>query len=109
MTRKLILIGAMVAGTVLSACQAGSERLAFEGNYYRAKVAKVDGQRDVFTVTVRDVAQSLSGAREAGRHEAVSYCVGTYGSSDIDWVVGPDTPDLRVVDNTIVFRGTCPQ
>ncbi len=109
MTKKMFLIGTLVATTAVAACQAGSERVAFDGKYFRTKVAKVDGKRDVFTVTVRDVAQSVAGAREAGRHEAVSYCVGTYGSSDIDWVVGPDTPELRIVDNAIVFQGTCPQ
>jgi hypothetical protein len=106
------LIILLAGATALSACGGNkNQRIAFDGKYFRTKVAKVDGQRDEFTVTVRDVAQSPDGARAAARHEATAYCVGNYGSSAIDWTVGPDTPgqQLRIVDNTLTFRGTCPQ
>lgn len=102
----LVLVIGLLAG-----CQARDSRIAFDGQFFRTKVAKVDGQRDVFTVRIRDVARSLDGAREAGRHAGVSYCVQTFGNSRIDWAVGPDTPpqELRITDNTLVFQGVCPQ
>ncbi len=102
---------ALVALGVLAGCTDSKNRLAFDGYFFRTKVQKVDGQRDVFTVRIRDVAKSLDGAREAGRHAGVSYCVKTYGSSKIDWAVGPDTPpeQLRIEDNTLIFQGVCPQ
>ncbi|MFK7838170.1 MAG: hypothetical protein AB8B60_18315 [Sulfitobacter sp.] len=101
----------IVMAAVLAGCTDSKNRLAFDGHFFRAKVAKVDGQRDVFTVRIRDVAQSLDGARQAGGHEGITYCVENYGSSKIDWSVGPDTPpeELRIVDNTLVFQGVCPQ
>lgn len=106
--RYLILGG--VAAALLAGCNSRDDRIAFDGHFFRAKLSKVDGQRDVFTVTVRNVSQSLDGAREAGRYEATKYCIQNYGSSDIRWVVGPETPpqNLRIVDDSLTFQGACP-
>lgn len=102
---------AVLALGVVAGCTDSKNRIAFDGQYFRTKVSKVDGQRDVFTVRIRDVARSLDGAREAGRHAGISYCVKNYGNSDIAWSVGPDTPpeQLQISDNTLVFQGVCPQ
>lgn len=101
----------MVMAAVVAGCTDNKNRLSFDGQFYRVKVAKVDRQRDVFTVTVRDVSQSLVGARGAALHAGNSYCVENYGSSDIAWAVGPETPDgeLRIVDDRLVYQGICPQ
>ena len=109
---KLAHVLALILGAALLAgCQNDRDRLRFDGQYFRTKVRDVDGQRDEFTVTIRDVSRSLMGARLAGRHAGISYCVGNYGNSDIDWVVGPQTPAQRLVvrNDRLVFRGTCPQ
>lgn len=104
----IALIGAVV---MLAGCKSASDRILFDGKYFPTKVSKVDKQRDQILVTVKEVAQSPEGALAAGRFAAVSYCVGTYGSSDIEWAVGPDTNpgQIRIVNNTMTFRGTCPQ
>ncbi len=104
-------VASLVVLGVLAGCTGRDDRLTFDGQYFRTKVSRVDRQRDVFTVRIRDVARSLDGAREAGRHAGNAYCVENYGSSDIDWTVGPDTPpeQLRIADNTLVFQGVCPQ
>lgn len=105
------LIGVILSAAVLAGCSNSKDRIAYDGQFYRVKVSKVDKQRDVFTVSVRDVSKSLEGAIEAGRHAGNSYCVETFGSSHIDWAVGPDTPpeDLVIVDNTLTFQGVCPK
>ena len=107
--KTISLIAALSLGLV-AGCTNSKDRLAFDGQYFRTKVARVDGQRDVFTVRIRDVARSLDGAREAGRHAGVSHCVENFGSSDIEWAVGPDTPpeQLQIADNTLIFSGICP-
>ena len=99
-----------ITAAVLAGCTARADRLAFDGKYFRTKLSKVDGQRDVFTLRVRNASQSINGAREAARYEATVYCVTNYGSSDIKWVVGPDTPpeNLRLVDDALTFQGACP-
>ncbi|MCF7748245.1 hypothetical protein GLP43_11800 [Sulfitobacter sp. M39] len=99
-----------ITAAVLAGCTAREDRLAFDGKYFRTKLNKVDGQRDVFTLRVRNASQSITGAREAARYEAAVYCVTNYGSSDIKWVVGPDTPpeNLRLVDDALTFQGACP-
>ena len=96
---------------VLAGCTSSKDRIAFDGHYFRTKVAKVDGQRDVFSVRIREVARALDGAREAGRHAGPAYCVEHYGSSKITWAVGPDSPpeQLQITENTLVFQGACPQ
>ena len=106
--KQLLILG--LIGLLIAGCGRNRDALTFDGQYFRTKVSKVDGQRDVFTVRVRDVSRSLEGARGAARHAGNSYCVGNYGSSEIDWVVGPDTPDeeLPIVDDAIVFQGVCP-
>ena len=106
---KLAVAG-MLALSVMAGCTNKRNLIAFDGHFYRVKVSKVDKERHVFAVRVRDVSQSLDGALEAARHGGNSYCIRNYGSSKIDWVVGPDTPpeNLRIVDDTLVFQGVCP-
>ncbi len=109
MKKSHLIVLAVVSAVMVTGCVAKKDRVLFDGKYFRAKVSKVDKQRDVFQVTVKDPAKSIDGAREAGRHAGVSYCVENYGNSDIEWSVGPDTEQLRVVDNKLVFQGKCPQ
>lgn len=107
---KTHVLAAAAALVLVSACTDSSKRIAFDGQYFRAKAKKVDKTRHAFTVRVRDVSRSLEGAIEAGRHEGISYCVDNFGSSAIEWTVGPDTPpeELQITDNTLVFQGVCP-
>lgn len=107
-TSNIVVLVVVMAGLV-AGCTARKDRILFDGKYFRTKVSKVNKQRDVFQVTVRDPAQSIDGAREAGRHAGVAYCVAQYGNSDIDWAVGPDAGTLRIADNKLTFQGTCPQ
>jgi hypothetical protein len=105
----------LVMGTVLfgllalAACGDNSKRPTFDGNQYRAKLTKVDKQRDQFSVTVTPVSNSLVGAREAGRFEATKYCIAQFGTSDIAWLSGPDAEDgeLTITNDKLEFRGTC--
>lgn len=107
---RFVAVGLVVL-TGLAACADRKNRLTFDDHYFRTKVAKIDGQLDVFTVRIRDVSRSLDGAREAGRHAGVSHCVANFGNSRIAWTVGPDTPpeQLQITDNTLVFQGVCPR
>ena len=100
----LILCAAMVAG-----CGKRQERLAFDGQYYRAKVSRVDGDRQQIAITVRPVSASFEGALEAGRYEATRHCIQNYGNSAVDWVVGPDQDPstYRIENDTLVLRGAC--
>lgn len=106
---KFIVLGCAVVA-LLGACTKREDRIAFDGQYFRTNISKIDGQRDVFTLVVRNASQSISGAREAARYEATVYCVTNYGSSDIVWVAGPDSPDaaLRRDGDSLIFQGACP-
>lgn len=94
----------------VGACDAArKDRLAFDGEYFRSKAAKVDGDRRQIEVTVKPASASITGAQEAGRHEATVYCIENYGSSAVDWVVGPDDdPASYVLDgDVLMLRGAC--
>lgn len=109
-TRKTVFGVSLIAGlAVLAACNDKDEAVAFDGQYFRAKVSKVDKQRDQFTVTVGPASASLDGAKEAGRYEATRYCIAQYGTSDKEWVVGPDSPNeaLKIEGDKLVLRGAC--
>ncbi len=106
----------LIAATALSACSGNwrasfkskRERIAFEGYQYKAKASQVSKEeRDHFEVVVSRANQSLSGARQAGGYEAVKYCIKEYGSSKMDWVIGPDTETIIPVDDKIRLEGYC--
>lgn len=114
---RLALLAACVLVVSLSAGCAKREDKFFvyevdgQQAIFRSKSSAVDKKVTLadFLVTVRDVSQSLDGARAAGRNEATKYCIAQYGTSQVKWNVGPDTAAeyLRVVDDTLTFSGRC--
>lgn len=104
--RTILLILSVMA---LAGCS-GRSQVYFDGKAFRTHLAKGE-PRHVFTVTARPVSSSLTGARLAAEYEAIAYCVNDYGSSDIRWVIGPDSPDssLPISDDTLTLQGACPQ
>lgn len=105
--RTLTLLLASVL--LLGGCSDKDKRVYFDGKYFPAKAKKVKGDREAFVVNVRKTAQGLDGAREAGRHAAVKYCVENFGYSGIDWVNGPDAEDgtLTLAKGNLVLKGRC--
>lgn len=108
--------GLALAGVALIASVAGCTKredklFPFDGHYYKVKSGAVDKKVTLvdFTLTVSQVSQSLDGAREAGGYEGIRYCIKNFGSSDIDWKVGPETEPqhLTIVDDTLTFAGRC--
>ena len=108
---KTIVMLTLATGLGLSACGGRDDDIPFDGQFYRTKLSKVDGQRAVFQVTAEPVSASLEGAREAARYEATTYCVTEYGSSDIVWVISPDadTSLLPIQGDTLTLQGACPE
>jgi len=105
----ILLIGALL---LTAGCAEQRKRLVpFDGFVYRAKTAAIDKKvsRADFTATIFAVSQSLKGAREAGRYEGTKYCIQEYGTSQVKWRVGPDSPgdQLRIIDDTLTFSGKC--
>jgi hypothetical protein len=94
----------------LTGCTSTDDRIFFDGQFYNAKLRKVERQLDQFVVTVNPVSKSLVGAREAGRYEAVVHCVNLFGSSDIIWAAGPDAPEgqLDIEKDVLTLAGKCP-
>ncbi|MCB1365381.1 MAG: hypothetical protein KDK02_14755 [Rhodobacteraceae bacterium] len=103
--------GLFVCLAVAAGCSKKEERVLFDGHYFPAKAAAVDRKATLadFVVSVKDASVSLDGARAAGGYEGTRYCIANYGTSRIDWTVGPDTePQNLVIDkDTLNFQGTC--
>ncbi|SFT63622.1 hypothetical protein [Sedimentitalea nanhaiensis] len=111
-TSVLISLGLVAAVAVVSGCSGKrKDAFAFHGVVFKAKTRPVDKKvsRADFTATIFDATQSLDGAREAARYEGTKYCIANYGTSMIDWSVGPESEPgrLSVSDNAITFRGRC--
>ena len=102
----VIAIGAMV---VLPGCGDRAAKVRFNGEYYPAKVSRDRDAREQFQVAVRRADRGLTGAREAGRYEATQYCLKEFGTSNIDWVNGPDAEDgrLQVSNGRLLLNGEC--
>ena len=110
--RSAALIVPMCLVVAVSGCErmAKKDELSFNGINFRSKAKMVDKKdRSHFTVNVDKATQSIEGAREAGRHAAVTYCIENYGSSSIDWVHGPDVePEkLRMIEDDLYLEGVC--
>ncbi len=108
LNRKWIAL-ALAAALALTACGKPGERVRFDGNYYPAKLSKVGERRENFVVAVGDPGQGVAGAREAGRFEATTHCVKTFGDSDITWLAGydPDAGAAVIDDGKLILRGSC--
>ena len=111
-----IIVGLLIAATALSGCsgnwrasfKSNRERVTFDGYQYKAKAKQVSKEeRDHFEVVVSRANQSLDGARQAGGYEAVKYCIKEYGTSKMDWVIGPETETIIPVDDKIRLEGYC--
>ncbi len=100
----------LIAALMLSACaERKADRVAFDGVFFRSNASKLDKKRDRFEVSVTPASASIDGAREAGRYEAVRYCIANFGSSEIAWVDGPDAEDgtLTIANDRLLLRGVC--
>jgi hypothetical protein len=103
-------IGTAICAGLLVGCTSSEDRILFDGQFYKTSVRKVEKQLDVFTVTVKPVSKSLLGARQAGSHAAVEYCINQFGASDIIWTAGPDVPQaqLNIEKDVMTLQGQCP-
>lgn len=109
--RFIVMISALVA---LAACsgrddEGNPRRPTFDGIAFNARLSADREDRRAFTITVRPASANVEAAQEAGRYEAVKYCLRNYGGSEAEWTVGPDTPpeQLRIVDDTVTLTGRC--
>lgn len=94
----------------LAGCQSRTERVLFDGQYYPTRERAVSrDDRQAFQVTVRRADRGIAGAREAGRHGGTNYCIKNFGTSEIEWAVGPDAPDesLQISGGSLTLSGRC--
>lgn len=115
MRGTLLALGAVVALTGCATISGvtdritGSNRQAFDGQFFRAAIAFDRDAPADFVVRVQDAAKTLTGAREAGRYEATKHCIEYFGNSESVWQVGPDSPDEALVfdGDALVLTGRC--
>lgn len=113
---RVSMLVLLVSATALSACGGRKltdfgrkkETITFDGFQYKTKATQYNkAERDHFEVTVSQATQSLAGARQAGGYAATKYCIKQYGTSSVDWVIGPETETIVPVDDKIRLEGYC--
>jgi hypothetical protein len=105
----LILLG---LAAVLGGCGllGGGTQPVFDGHRFSAKARALEWRdKQDFTVTVRGVSRSLTGALQAGEHAGIRHCITYFGTSWIDWTVGPDTDPAALVrdGDSLRLAGSC--
>ena len=86
-----------------------ANRLTIEGQPFSGGAKADRDDRAAFTATGGPVSVSLDGARQAAAFEAVKYCIGYLGSSDIAWSQSPDAPEaeLEIENDRVTVSGRC--
>lgn len=81
----------------------------FDGERFRTKAKTERKNRQDFAITVSGVSKSMKGAIAAGEYKAVQHCIQYFGTSEIDWIVGPETDPqaLPIAGDTLTLRGSC--
>ncbi|MGR3712103.1 MAG: hypothetical protein ACU0A6_03160 [Shimia sp.] len=107
MARTLILL--MCASVALTACsRRKDDQFAFNDIVFKSTADKVSKEeRDHFEVHVKGANQDLAAARDAGRYAGTRYCIQEYGTSRMDWVIGPDAENTIPVDGVLRLEGYC--
>ncbi len=113
-TTRLALLGVLFAAIAVAGCNRKKNAvnlITYDGIEFRTDAQPVDKKVTLadFYVKVQGAAISLDSARKAGRDRAYRYCIENFGTSKIDWTVGPDTDpaQLQLVEGALTFRGTC--
>jgi hypothetical protein len=81
-----------------------------EGVRFRTRISAPREDRRRFSTSTRGAAQAPLAATEAGRLEAVGYCLRTFGGSQIVWSIPPASDPGEVAisgDGSLVLRGRC--
>jgi hypothetical protein len=81
-----------------------------DGMRFRTRITSDRDDRRTFRTMTQAAARAPEGAAEAGRLEAIAYCLRTFGGSQIEWAVEPDavaaTPVLGE-SGALSLQGRC--
>jgi hypothetical protein len=106
MTRAALLIMVLLA----AGCQKREALYLFDGIDFRTDTDAPRGDRAAFVTEVRDAAQNVAAAQQAGRYSATEHCVRHFGVSEIAWSAAsagaPETLGLTE-DGRLILTGTC--
>lgn len=107
----IVMLGLAVSGCSNGGWFSQKNDPLFDGQRFSGKAKAQDQsiERQHFVATVKPVSKSFEGAREAAEHKGIRHCIEFFGTSEIDWEVGPNTdPAALVVENdSLTFMGTC--
>ena len=75
---------------------------------FRASLQRGEDRRD-FTVRVRAGGATVGQVRESVRFQSTRYCLPTFGKSDAEWTIDPDTGDWAFTRDgaDMIFSGRC--
>ncbi|MCH2164647.1 MAG: hypothetical protein MK098_08340 [Marinovum sp.] len=98
----------LIVGLTLAACGDESRNMTFDGERFRGGAKAVDRKdRSEFIATVRQVAKSEDGARQAIAYQATKYCIRWFGHSVVEWDTPPDSEILPISNDVLTLTGRC--
>lgn len=108
LTMRTVGVVAMLA-LVQGCAEKREDRVAFDGVFFTSNASKTGDSRADIVITVRPASQSITGALEAGRYESTRYCIDNFGTSEMDWIVGPDEdPESYAIEGDVLtLSGSC--
>lgn len=77
-----------------------------DGIRFRTRVASTSEDGRGFATSTSGGARGVAEAVEAGRVQAVSYCLRRFGGSEIAWTRGPDDR-ITLTDGNVILSGAC--
>lgn len=81
-----------------------------DGTRFRTRIGGGRDDRRAFVTATRGAGRNLIGAAEAGRVEAVRFCLTRFGGAEIAWAQGPDRPIEQIAldgSGALVLSGRC--
>ena len=109
-------VAAVLLCTAFAVASCGSvtsrdKRVHYDGVPFKTSAKALNKKATLadFQIVVKDALRSPKGARLAVVHEATTYCIENYGSSDILWPIDPmdEEQDLRLDGGDAVYQGMC--
>ncbi|CTQ33576.1 hypothetical protein [Jannaschia rubra] len=103
-------LGSAASGPFSGAGGLRGSQTEIGGVRFRTRVTPATADGRGFATATRGEGRNMAAALEAGRAEAVAYCLRTFGGSEIAWSQGPDrAPEQVAVDETgaVLLAGTC--
>ena len=108
--RNVVMIGMLALAVSGCSRWGGKEEILFDGQRFRGSAKAIErGDKLTFVAKARPVTASLEGAAQAAAYEGTKHCIRYFGTSDIEWITGPDSIETapQLDGDELLLQGRC--